>query len=211
MGLIPKSLKILTSDLQRLPGIGPKSARRLAYFLFALPQERLDFLSKTIGDLKESVTVCQFCRILSDTNPCEICADANRDHTQLCIVEDHMDVYSIERSGGYKGIYFVLGGLLSPAKGVGPENIALDPLTKRIGQLVKQKIKKDEPVELILALSPSTEGQTTALYVKEFLRGQFTEEQLTITRVAIGISVGTDLDYVDSFTLQEALRGRNKV
>ncbi len=211
MGLIPKSLKILTSDLQRLPGIGPKSARRLAYYLFALPEDRLHFLSKTIRDLKESVTVCQFCRILSDTNPCDICGDYQRLQRQLCIVEDHMDVYSIERSGGFKGLYFVLGGVLSPSRGVGPENIALDELGKRIKQLIDAKSQDKTPVELILALSPNTEGQTTALYIKEVFRTVYTEQELAITRVAIGISVGTDLDYVDSFTLQEALKGRNRV
>lgn len=210
MGIIPKSLKALTLDLQRLPGIGPKSARRMAYFLFNLPQARLDFLAETIKELKNSVSVCQFCHILSDTNPCEICGDSTRDSFQVCIVEDHMDVYSIEKSGGFRGVYYVLGGLLSPAKGTGPEDLDLDGLKKRI-EYIRRNSKEQNRVEIILALSPTTEGQTTALYIKELISKDQSFEDVDVTRVAIGISVGSDIDYVDSFTLQEALRGRSKL
>jgi recombination protein RecR len=210
MGIIPKSLKALTLDLQRLPGIGPKSARRMAYFLFNLPQARLDFLAETIKELKNSVSVCQFCHILSDTNPCEICGDSTRDNFQVCVVEDHMDVYSIEKSGGFRGVYYVLGGLLSPAKGTGPEDLDLDGLKKRI-EYIRRNSKEQKRVEVILALSPTTEGQTTALYIKELIAKDPSFEDVDVTRVAIGISVGSDIDYVDSFTLQEALRGRSKL
>lgn len=209
MGIIPKALKALTLDLQRLPGIGPKSARRIAYYMFTLPQGRLDFLAETMKELKNSVTICKFCRILSDTNPCEICGDASRTPAQVCVVEDHMDVYSIEKSGGFKGVYYVLGGLLSPARGIGPEDIDTKGLIERVKQIQKQL--KNRSVEVILALSPTTEGQTTSLYLKEVFDGDPELSEVSITRVAIGISVGSDIDYVDSFTLQEALKGRMKL
>jgi len=207
MGIIPKSLKTLTLELQRLPGIGPKSARRIAYFLFSLPQERLTFLGDSFKDLKQSVTTCSFCNMLADTNPCEVCGDATRELTSLCVVADHMDVYAIERTAGYKGMYFVLGGLLSPVKGHGPADIAGAGLIKRLQQLKKMQ-KNNNRMEVIFALSPTTEGQTTALYLKEELKNEFGDD-LLLSRVAVGISVGTDIDYVDTYTLQEALKGRS--
>ncbi len=209
MGIIPKSLKTLTLELQRLPGVGPKSARRLAYFLFSLPQDRLSFLSTSIQELKNSVETCSFCNMLADTNPCEICGDPAREQSTVCIVADHMDVYAIERTAGYKGLYFVLGGLLSPVKGHGIEDIELGKLKKRLSQLIK-KLKQGEVLEVIFALSPTTEGQTTALYIKEDLLKEF-GDRISLSRVAVGISVGTDIDYVDSYTLQEAMKGRSKL
>lgn len=207
MGIIPKSLKTLTLELQRLPGVGPKSARRIAYFLFNLPQDRLNFLGNAFKDLKASVTHCSFCNMLADTNPCEICGDATRESKTLCIVADHMDVYAVERSAGYKGMYYVLGGLISPVRGHGPEDIALEGLFKRVSQLKKLQ-KNGEKLEVIFALSPTTEGQTTSLYIKEELLNEFGVD-ISISRVAIGIAVGTDIDYVDTYTLQEALKGRS--
>lgn len=207
MGVIPKSLKTLTLELQRLPGIGPKSARRIAYFLFSMPQDRLTFLGDSFRDLKQHVTTCSFCNMLADTNPCDICGDATRETTALCVVADHMDVYAIERTAGFKGMYFVLGGLVSPVKGHGPDDIAGKGLMKRIAQLKKLQ-NNGNKLEVIFALSPTTEGQTTALYLKEELKDEFGED-ITLSRVAVGISVGTDIDYVDSYTLQEALKGRS--
>lgn len=207
MGVIPKSLKTLTLELQRLPGIGSKSARRIAYFLFSLPQERLSFLGDSFKDLKQSVTTCSFCHILADTNPCDLCGDATREVKSLCVVADHMDVYAIERTAGYKGMYYVLGGLLSPVRGHGPEDIAVEGLMKRVQQLKKMQ-KQGDVLEIIFALSPTTEGQTTALYIKEELKNEFGND-VSLSRVAVGISVGTDIDYVDTYTLQEALKGRS--
>ena len=207
MGVIPKSLKTLTLELQRLPGIGPKSARRIAYFLFSLPQERLSFLSDSFKALKTSVTTCSFCNMLADTNPCDVCGDATRETRSLCVVADHMDIYAIERTASYKGMYYVLGGLLSPVRGHGPEDIQLEGLLKRANQLKKVQ-KQGEKLEIIFALSPTTEGQTTALYIKEELKNEFGED-VQLSRVAVGISVGTDIDYVDTYTLQEALKGRS--
>lgn len=207
MGVIPTALKELTLELQRLPGIGPKSARRLAYYMFSLPQDKLDGFSKTIRNLKESVTVCSFCKSLADTNPCELCADEKREKDKLCVVSDHMDVYAIERSGSYNGMYYVLGGVLSPAKGVGPETLQIVGLEQRIKQLLKGRIEK---LEIILAFSPTTEGQTTVLFLKEHL-AQKGFENIKISKVAVGLSVGADIDFVDTYTLQEALRGRSTV
>jgi recombination protein RecR len=207
MGVIPKSLKTLTLELQRLPGVGPKSARRLAYFLFNLPDERLQFLSESLSNLKASVSRCTFCNTLADTDPCELCGDATREVNTLCVVADHMDVYAIERSASYKGMYFVLGGLLSPVRGNGPDDLAIAQLKKRVSQLKKLQ-KGGEKVEIIFALSPTTEGQTTTLYIKEELLNEFGVD-IKISRVAIGIAVGTDIDYVDTYTLQEALKGRS--
>ncbi|MCC7303883.1 recombination protein RecR [bacterium] len=209
MGVIPKSLKTLTLELQRLPGIGSKSARRIAYFLFSLPEERLSFLGDSLKGLKHSVTMCSFCRILADTNPCDICGDVTREVSSICIVADHMDVYAIERTAGYKGMYYVLGGLLSPIKGHGPEDIAVEGLLKRVHQLKKIQ-RQGVKLELIFALSPTTEGQTTALYLKEEIMNEFGDDVL-LSRVAVGISVGTDIDYVDTYTLQESLKGRSSL
>ena len=207
MGVIPKSLKTLTLELQRLPGIGPKSARRIAYFLFSLPQERLSFLGESFQNLKQNVTTCAFCNMLSDTNPCDVCGDATREVTTLCVVADHMDVYAIERTAGYKGMYYVLGGLISPVRGHGPGDVSIDGLLKRVQQLKKLQ-KQGSKLEVIFALSPTTEGQTTSLYIREELRNEFGND-VNLTRVAVGISVGTDIDYVDTYTLQEALKGRS--
>jgi len=209
MGIIPTALKELTLELQRLPGIGPKSARRMAYFIFALPQERLDFLGETFKSVKERVVECSFCNMLSDTNPCEICGDETRGKNTICVVTDNMDVYAIERTAGYKGMYFVLGGVISPVKGHGPEDIDIDGLKKRVKYL-QERIKQGNKVEVIFALSPTTEGQTTVLYIKEELENEF-GEGVKLSRVAVGISVGTDIDYVDTYTLQESLRGRSKL
>ncbi len=209
MGVIPKTLKTLTLELQRLPGIGPKSARRIAYFLFTLPQDRLSFLGESFHNLKKNVTVCTFCHMLADTNPCDICGDATREVKTLCVVADHMDVYAIERTAGYKGMYYVLGGLLSPVKGHGPEEVDTKGLLKRIAQLKKLQ-RGGEKLEVIFALSPTTEGQTTSLYMREEIRNEFGED-VSLSKVAVGISVGTDIDYVDTYTLQEALKGRGSL
>lgn len=209
MGVIPKSLKTLTLELQRLPGVGPKSARRIAYYLFTLPQERLEFLGNAFSGLKESVVTCSFCHMLADTNPCEICGDATRDQITLCVVADHMDVYAVERSAGYKGLYYILGGLISPVKGHGPDDVDVKGLIKRITQL-KKSAGSQRKLEVVFALNPTTEGQTTALYIKEELLKEFGYD-IQLSRVAVGISVGTDIDYVDTYTLQEALKGRSQL
>lgn len=147
--------------------------------------------------------------MLSDTNPCELCGDPGREDTTLCIVADHMDVYAIERTAGYKGRYFVLGGLLSPVKGHGPSDLAIEGMLKRVHQLIKKQ-RGGSKLEIIFALSPTTEGQTTALYVKEELLREY-GNQVDLSRVAVGISVGTDIDYVDTYTLQEAIKGRSSL
>lgn len=209
MGIIPQSLKALTFELQRLPGIGPKSARRMAYFLFSLPQERLNFLGDTLKEIRDKVNVCSFCNMLADTNPCEVCGNPQREQYTICVVSDNMDVYAIERTAGYKGMYYVLSGLISPVKGHGPDDVNTKGLIKRVSQLQK-RLTKEQKVEIIFALSPTTEGQTTTLYIKEELTREF-GDNILVSRVAVGLSVGTDIDYVDTYTLQEAIKGRSEV
>lgn len=196
---LPKSVRTLIEELSKLPGIGPKSAQRLAIHLLHSPMSRVKPLGEAILGLKENVMFCNICWNIAESDPCWVCSDGTRDQSIVCIVEDVLDVVALEKTGEFKGAYHVLHGALSPIDGVGPEQLKIAELFDRIkiGGVVK---------EVILATNPSLEGEATALYIQKHLR----DMGVKITRIARGLPVGADLEYADEITLTKALQGRGE-
>ena len=186
----------LVASLKRLPGIGEKSATRLAYFLLSAPEELSRELSEAIARLQRDTVVCQTCYTLSDRTPCPVCAHPDRNRTVVCVVEEPADMAAIERSGSFKGLYHVLGGALSPIDGMGPE-------TLRVGDL-ERRVAEDGVKEIILATNPTAEGDATAHYLADRLRGA----SVRITRIAYGMPLGGDLEYADHVTVGRAIENR---
>lgn len=191
----------LTSEFSRLPGVGPKTAQRLVYHLMKRPREEAISLAAAIRDVAERIRPCATCGNFSETERCEICSDPRRDRTVFCVVEEAFEVGAIERSGEYGGLYHVLGGRLSPLDGIGPEELSVDPLLDRI----RESDGKVE--EVIVATNSSVEGEATAVYLEGLIRSLGPR----VTRLARGIPVGSDLEYVDGSTIVEALTGRREM
>lgn len=196
---LPKSVRVLIEELTKLPGIGPKSAQRLAIYLLHSPSSRVTPLGEAILKLKENVMFCKECWNIAESDPCKICDDASRDHGIICVVEQILDVVAVEKTGEYKGVYHVLHGTLSPIDSIGPEQLKTEELFERI--------KKGGVNEVILATNPSLEGEATVLYIQRHLR----ESGVRITRIARGLPVGGELEYADEITLSKALQGRVEV
>lgn len=194
---LPRSIRTLIDELSRLPGIGPKSAQRLAIHLLHSPEGRVKPLGEAILTLKEDVVFCEECWNIAEHNPCMICDDTSRDQDLICVVEEILDVVALEKTGDYKGLYHVLHGALSPVDSIGPEQLKMEELFKRL--------EKGGISEVILATNPSLEGEATALYIQKYLRN-FTGK---LTRIARGLPVGGDLEYADEVTLSRALSGRS--
>ncbi|RMF25060.1 MAG: recombination protein RecR [Cyanobacteria bacterium J083] len=188
----------LIEQLQRLPGVGPKTAQRLALHILKRPEKDIQALAQALLDAKQQVGLCQVCFHLSAEPVCAICRNQNRDRQTICVVTDSRDVIALEKTREYKGLYHVLGGVISPMDGIGPEQLNIQPLVKRVSQT--------KPEEVILAISPSVEGETTTLYVGQLLK-PFTK----VTRIAFGLPVGGDLEYADEITLARALEGRRQL
>lgn len=199
MGGFPASMKELTSELSRMPGIGPRTAERLAFYILRSDSRDAEKLSRAIMKVKESVRFCKTCNNLSDAEVCDICASHSRSKDTLCIVEEPRDIVNIEKSGGFSGIYHVLLGSLSPLDGIGPDDIKIKELLERV--------KKEKPKEVIIATDFNTEGEATALYLFKILKGH----GLRVTRVAHGIPVGSALEYADQATIMKAFEGRRVV
>jgi recombination protein RecR len=200
----PKPLARLISELQKLPTIGQKTALRLAFFMLKLPDTETAQIAEAIAQVKKLLCYCDVCGAITDTNPCYICTNPRRDQKVICVVEESDDLWAIERTNSYKGLYHVLGGVLSPLDGTGPEELGINKLLQRI----RQPAAETEPVqEVILATNWTTEGQATALYLTQHLE-MF---EVVVTRIAYGIPVGGDLEYIDEVTLAKALEGRRKV
>ncbi|MFP4643670.1 MAG: recombination mediator RecR [Spirochaetales bacterium] len=192
------ALDALISHVSRLPGIGKKSATRIAYYLLEHDPSIASRLSEAIGTLHEKVTVCRECGRYTEEQPCEVCSDPSRDRSTICVVERAQDAEVIEQSGEFSGLYHVLGGVLSPIDGVGPGELRVNELFERIEQVGVD--------EVILATNPSVEGDTTALYLVKMLQ----ERGIACSRLALGLPVGGDLEYADRLTLARSLRGRTK-
>ena len=199
--LLPEPIQKLINAFERLPGIGPKSASRLAFFLLRAEASFSDDLAEALTDLKNKVSFCEECFniTMAGRKLCEVCESPERDDDVICIVEEALDVLALERTGGYFGKYHVLHGVLSPIEGIGPEDIKIGPLVGRV--------KKGEIKEIIMATNPSMEGDTTALYIQQLLEPY----NLRITRLARGLPVGGDLEYADQNTLLRALSGRQEM
>jgi recombination protein RecR len=194
----PKSFDRLAAELQRLPGIGAKSAARLAYYLLRSPREEAGRLSRAIAEARESVRRCSVCRTLTEQEVCDVCSDPERDATLLCVVEDAGNVVAIEKTREFRGRYHVLWGALSPLKGIGPEEIDADALLRRITPEIR---------EVVLATNPNVEGEATALYVAKRLKGT----GVRVTRIAFGLPVGGDIEYADEVTMARSLEGRREM
>jgi len=199
MQALPQPVQNLVDALSRLPGIGPKTASRLTFYLLRAPEDLSQDLSKALIGIKQETGLCKICFNITrkESSICEICASDERDHTTLCIVEEPLDVLAIEKTAGYNGLYHVLHGVLSPIEGIGPEDL-------RIKELY-QRLKEQDYKEIILATNPSMEGDATAMYLHDKLSGL----DLRITRLALGLPVGGDLEYADQNTLLRALAGRH--
>jgi recombination protein RecR len=194
----PRSFDRLASELQRLPGIGAKSAARLAYYLLRSPREEAERLSRAISEACEAVRRCSVCNTLTEPDPCEVCSDPERDGSVLCVVEDPGNVAVIERTREYHGRYHVLWGALSPLKGIGPDEIDTAGLVRRVTPDVR---------EVILATNPNVEGEATALYIARRLK----PTGVRLTRIAFGLPVGGDIEYADEVTMARSLEGRREI
>lgn len=193
------AIESLAQTLSRLPGVGPKSALRIAYSLIKTPDEFNKTLAQNIATIKEKVKTCSVCGAFTETDPCPICSDPNRDRNTLCIVEQPQDVITIASSHAYNGMFHVLGGAINLLNGVGPEDLAFDSLLKRINE--------GSFTEIIIATNPTEEGDTTAQYIRYMLKDKV---NLNLTRLASGLPIGGDLEYADRLTLTRSLQGRTK-
>lgn len=201
MSTLPESIENLVEELRKLPGIGPKSAQRLAFFLASQGKEFINRLIYSLGETRDRIGYCSLCGNLTDLDPCGICRDPKRDKSLICVVAYPKDVLAIERAGSYRGLYHVLHGYIEPLKGIGPEDIRSKELLRRIQD-------KESPVqEVILATNPDVDGETTALYLSRILK----PEGLRVTRLARGLPFGADLDYADEVTLARSLEARREV
>lgn len=189
----------LVEEFYKLPGIGPKSAQRLAYYLLRMPLSEAQALAEAILEMKERVTFCNVCQNVTETNPCRVCGDVLRDREVICVVEEPLDVLAIERTGSYKGLHHVLHGAISPMDGIGPEDLKIAELLRRLDS--------GEVREVILATNPNLEGEATSMYLSRLI----TPLGVKVTRLARGLPVGGDLEYADDVTLARALEGRQEM
>jgi recombination protein RecR len=189
----------LIDEFHKLPGIGPKSAQRLAYYLLRMPPVEAQALASAILEVKERVTLCSICQNVTEVDPCRVCSDDRRDRATICVVEEPLDILALERSGSYRGLYHVLHGAISPMDGVGPEDLKVNELL--------QRLRGDSVSEIILATNPNLEGEATSMYLTRLLKPIVAR----VTRLARGLPVGGDLEYADDVTLARALEGRQEV
>jgi len=196
MSSIPKNIEKVIEEFSRLPGIGPKSAERLTFYLLKKPAEDVERFGDAVKKLKEGIKYCGICKNLTTEDICPICSSENRDKNTLCVVEDSLDLIALEKTGVFRGVYHVLHGLISPVEGIGPDELTIAELIERL--------KKSDIKELIIALNPSMEGEATAAYLTRYIKPL----DIKITRIARGIPVGGDLEYADSQTLKRAMEGR---
>ncbi len=198
--IYPKILENIINYYKKLPGIGDKSAERMALATLNLNEKDLEKFAGDLVNCKSSLHKCAICGHITDNEICNICGDKTRDHNLICVIEDYKSVFTFEKAGNYNGVYHVLDGLISPMDGVGPEDINISSLVKRVSELDK--------VELILALKSSIEGETTTLYIKKIFENN---SNVTISRLSYGIPMGAEIEYLDIFTLDKALEDRKKI
>jgi recombination protein RecR len=189
----------LIEEFHKLPGIGPKSAQRLTYYLLRAPADEARALAQAIVEVKEKTVLCSVCQNIADSDPCAICSNPERDHGAICVVEEPLDILALERAGAYKGLYHVLHGVISPMDGVGPEDLKVQELLSRL--------RSGEVREVIMATNPNLEGEATAMYIARLI----SPLGLKVTRLARGLPVGADLEYADNVTLARALEGRQEL
>ena len=200
---IAKPIASLIEAFSKLPGIGPKSAQRLTYYLLHVPQSQLDEFSQSLERLKKDTVLCSVCKNVNETDPCSICSDGTRNKSQVMVVEQPLDILAFEKTGKYKGIYHVLHGAINPLENIGPDELYIEDLLKRVSSI-------EYPVsEIIIATNPTMEGEATAMYINKQLK--IKNLKLKITRLGMGIPTGADLEYADETTLTQALEGRREL
>lgn len=200
MDTTPRAVTRLIEEFHRLPGVGPKTAQRLTFFLLRAPKEQAQSLAEALVQLKDRIVICSICTNIAEENPCAICRDESRDRTIVCVVEEPLDVLALERTREYHGLYHVLHGAISPVDGIGPEDLRIQELLNRI--------QRDSAVkEIVLATNPNLEGEATAMYLERLIKPL----GIKLTRLARGLPVGGDLEYADEVTLTRALEGRREV
>lgn len=196
MQIIPQNVQNLIDELSKLPGIGPKTAQRLTFYLLRSADKQIEEFGEAVLNLKKEIKVCSVCSNIVETDPCSICEDERRERSLICVVEEPLDVVAIEKTGKFTGLYHVLGGVISPIEGIGPDQLYIKELVKRL--------KDGSFQEVVLATNPSVEGEATALYLQKLI----TPLDIKITRIARGLPVGGDLEYADEMTLSRAIEGR---
>jgi len=196
---VAEPIRKLIEEFNKLPGIGPKSAQRLTYYLVRMPEEHARELCDSIIAIKEKLVFCSICQNISETDPCAICQSSERDHTLICVVENPLDIMAMERIRGYNGLYHVLHGVISPMDGIGPDDLKIERLLSRL--------KTEDTQEVILATNLNLEGEATAMYLQKLI----TPLGIRVTRLARGLPFGSELEYADEVTLTRALEGRREI
>lgn len=198
MQIIPTSVERLITELEKLPGVGPKSASRLAFYLIKAPNQDVEGLGSSLLELKQGIKHCTVCFNFAEADVCDICKSESRDHSQICVVEDPLDIVALERSGSFRGRYHVLHGAIAPIEGIGPEQLKISELIERL--------RGDDIKEVIVATNPNLEGEATAMYIQKLISPLVPK----VTRLASGLPMGGDLEYADDLTLARALDGRRE-
>jgi recombination protein RecR len=193
---VPKSVANLIDAFEQLPGIGPKTAARLTYYLLHAPDGFAERLSESVVELKKRTKICSICQNITEFDPCELCDDQDRDKSIICVVEDPLDVWAIEKSGSFGGLYHVLHGVIAPLENIGPEELKIRELLERL--------KEDDIKEIVLATNPSMEGEATAMYIQRLIKPL----NIKVTRIARGIPIGAEIEYADEITVRRAFEGR---
>ena len=214
---VPKSVADLIEAFEALPGIGPKTAARLTYYLLHAPDNLSQKLSEALSELKLKTKICSICQNITETDPCEICDDPQRDQSIICVVEDPLDVWAIEKSASFNGLYHVLHGVIAPLENIGPEDLRINELLARLKSVHTPGVKSGRNLEsalgvrqavkeIILATNPSMEGEATAMYIQRLVKPL----DIKITRIARGIPIGAELEYADEITVRRAVEGRKE-
>ncbi len=199
---IPRAIQNVIESFEKLPGVGPKTAQRLTFYLLHVPQHELDRFASSLQNLKIGTKLCSVCYTIDEVSPCSICSDPMRDESVICVVEQPLDVLALEKNGRFRGVYHVLHGRIDPLNNLGPDEIYINQLLQRV------KEKGDLVEEIVLATNPTMEGEATAMYLAKQLKALNSE--LRITRIGRGLPIGSDLEYADEVTLQRAMEGRSE-
>jgi len=203
MSILPKSIQNLINEFSKLPGIGPKTASRLAFYLLKQPSMEVEGFANAVANLQKEIIYCSTCYNMAETDPCRICSDNRRDKNLICVVEDPLDVVAMGQIENFNGVYHVLGGVISPLDGIGPDQLKIKELIDRVAD-------KSSAKEIILATNPSMEGEATSMYIAKQVK-QPGFEHVRITRIGRGLPMGADLEYADEYTLSKSLEGRQEI
>lgn len=213
MAELPKSIRNLIGVFERLPGIGPKSASRLVFYLLNTPESYVAQMAQALLAIKKEIKICKECFSVCEGEICSICEDSERNKNTICVVERAIDVMAIENIGGYKGVYHVLGGVVNPLEHVSPDDLKIDELIQRVKILLSRSSGTADDLEVILATNPTMEGEATALYIKKKLESSsnLSSRKIKLSRIGSGLPMGADLEYADLATLSRAMEGRREI